>query len=212
MRQYNRRSVEILAKTSETIISIAEAKAFLRIDGNDDDALIGILINTAIQSAETYTRRAIGAIDVELTMDGFAMADDDAIVNLGAGWHQIPPWYVMGRGSEIDLPYPPINSITSITTFNRQNVAAVFPSASYILDGFRVSLNEGVTWPTELRHRAGVKVRYSAGYGEAKLPTPIKLAMMQHIVAMYECRGGCDIPAAAKVGLDPYRIRDGMTW
>ena len=212
--RYNRRSVEVISFTDQAIdiLPLADVKAFLRIDGTDDDPLLTMLINSAVESAEKYLARALRRQTLELTLDGFPFADDEALARLGPGVHQVALSYVIGDVEGIDLPYPPVASVTSITTFNTANASAVFSSAAYLLDGFRITLNRGYTWPTDLRDRAAVKVRYVAGYGQATLPSSIKLAMMQHLVAMYECRTGCDIPAAARGMMDAYRIRDGLAW
>lgn len=212
--RYNRRQVSIVSTTDAAtdIISLNDAKAFLRIDGTEDDPLLTMLIGVAVDSAEKYLRRSILTKTLELTLDGFPWADDDALARIGSGTHQVPPSWITGGYDEFDLPYPPAASITSITTYNPANVSAVFASASYLLDNSRVILNQGYTWPSDLRDRAAVKVRYVAGYGSANLPAGIKLGMMQHLVAMYECRTGCEMPLAARGLLDQYRILDGLAW
>lgn len=212
--RYNRRQVEVNAVTDlpTAIISLADAKAFLRVDGTADDALITMLIGVAVDSAEKYLRRSILTKSLILTMDGFPFSDDDALVRLGSGTHQVPPTWITGGYDEFDLPYPPVASVTSITTFNPANVGSVFSASAYIVDNARVVLNQGFTWPLDLRDRAAVKVEYVAGYGAANLPSSIKLGMMQHLVAMYECRTGCDMPDAARGLMDQYRILDGLAW
>lgn len=211
MRRYNRRVVELISASATEIVALADVKEFLRVDGTDDDDLIEMFITAALESAEKYTHRAIRELTLELTMDGFPFDDDDALVRLGPGVHDLPLSYVTGRFSEFDLPYPNAQSITSITTYNRANDAAVFDAASYLLDNSRVVLNDGYTWPNGLRDHAAVKVRYVAGYG-TDIPAQIKLAIMQHVAAMYDCRSGCDIPAAARGMLNAYRLADGLAW
>jgi Phage gp6-like head-tail connector protein len=212
--RYNRRSVAFVAQTDDAtdIIPLADAKEFLRIHGNDDDLLLIMLIGAAVDAAEKYTRRAIRRATYELTLDGFPYFDDDNLARLGAGTFDVARSYVLGTGDEFDLPYPPVNSITSITTYNRANAAAVVSPATYLLDGGRIVLNDGYTWPTDLRDRAAVKVAYAAGYGPVNVPVSIKIGMMQHLVAMYDCRTGCDMPEAARGLMNGYRILDGLTW
>lgn len=212
--RYNRRSVAVISYTDQAIdiLPLADVKAFLRITEDDDDPLLTLLIDAAVASAEKYLVRALRRQTLELTLDGFPFSDDDALVRLGAGVHQVALSHVIGDVEGIDLPYAPINSITSITTYNPANASAVFSSASYLLDGFRVTLNRGYTWPTDLRDRAAVKVRYVAGYGLSGLPAGVKLGMMQHMVAMYECRTGCEMPDAARGLMNAYRLSDGLTW
>lgn len=214
MIRYDRRTVDLVSATDAAtdILPLAEVKAYLRITESDDDALLTILIGSAVGSAEKYLRRALRTATYSLTLDGFPFVDDDALVRLGPGTHQVPPSFVTGGGAEFDIPYPPVNSITSITTYNRANVGAVFSASAYLLDNSRVVLNDGYTWPTDLRDHAGVKVAYVAGYGAANLPPEIKMGMMQHLVAMYECRTGCDMPDAARGLMNGYRILDGLTW
>lgn len=212
--KYNRRSIEVISVTDQAtdILPLDDVKAFLRIDGTDDDALLTMLIGSAVESAEKYLRRAIRRQTIELTMDGFPFSDDDALARMGSGTFQVPPSYITGGYDEFDLPYPPVASVTSITTYSPSNAASVFAASSYILDGARITLNQGRTWPTDLRERAAVKTRYVAGYGPVAVPGSIKLGMMQHIVAMYECRSGCDMPDAARGLMNAYRILDGLTW
>lgn len=211
--KYNRRNVEVISVSTPAtvILPMKECKSFLRV-GDDDDALLTMLINVAVDGAEKFLRRAIRTQTIELTMDGFPFSDDESLVRLGGGTHQVPPSYILGDATGIDLPYAPVNSITSITTYNRANVGTVFSASAYMLDGARITLNDGYTWPTDLRERAAVKIRYVAGYGPNALPPSIKIAMMQHMTAMYECRGGCELPIAARNMMQAYQIKDGLTW
>lgn len=209
--RYNRRTVEIVSVRDEDVIRMSEVKDFCRITDLDDEPMLAMFLASAIEAAEQFTSRAIRELTIDMTMDGFPVWDDDALVRLGAGTHLVPPSFVRGRADEFDLPRPPIKSITSITTYNRTNAASVMDAAAYLLDGFRVALNEGYTWPSDLRDRAAVKVRYVAGYGPL-LPAPIKTGIMQHVSAMYDCRGGCEIPDAARAAMKPYRIMDGLAW
>lgn len=213
-RKYNRRAVEFVSATDQAtdILLLPDVKAFLRVDGTDDDALLTLLIATTVDGAEKYLRRSIRRQVLDLTMDNFPFADDDALARLGPGMHQVPPSFITGSTAEFDLPYAPATAITSITTYLTDNTPAVFSSNSYILDNSRVILNQGYTWPTSLRERAAVKVRYAAGYGPVNLPGSIRLGMMQHIVAMYECRMGCEMPMASQGLMSQYRILDGLAW
>lgn len=211
MTRYNRKTVELISVADGEIVPLEDVKQFLRIDSPDDDFMLAMFITAGLEAAEKYTRRAIRQLTLDVTLDGFPFDDDDALVRLGPGVHNVARSYVTGRYNEFDLPYPPVQSVTSITTYSRANAGTVFDAASYLLDGSRIVLNEGYTWPTGLRDYAAVKVRYVAGYG-ANIPAQIKLAVMQHVAAMYECRSGCDIPAHAQGMLNAYRLADGLSW
>lgn len=210
--KYNRKTIKRVSLAAGDLIPLADVKSFLRIDDSSEDFNLVMFTNAAIDAAEKYTRRALREQTLDHTMDGFPSYDDSALERLGAGIHTVSLPYLTGSGSSYDLPLAPIKSISSITTYDRANIASVFPSEGYILDGFRVTLNEGYVWPTNLRERAAVETRYVAGYGVNDLPAAIKVAILQHIAAMYECRKGCDMPAASMGALNAYRLWDGLTW
>jgi hypothetical protein len=215
MRQkYNRRSVQLVSLTDQAtdIIPIADMQEFLRLAADEDDAMLTVFIGAAVDGAEKYLRRAIRRQVLDLQLDGFPSDDDDALARMGSGTFDMPPSYILGSGSDIDLPYGPANSVTSITTYNAGNTSAVFSSAGYVLIGDRITLNTGYTWPTSLRDRGGVSVRYAAGYGPVSVPGSVRMGIMQHVVAMYECRTGCDMPEAARGLMSQYRILDGLAW
>lgn len=48
---------------AESVITVAEAKAWLRVDGDDEDAIIEMLIKTASAVIETYIRRPVIGAD-----------------------------------------------------------------------------------------------------------------------------------------------------
>lgn len=210
-QRYNRKTVKVVSVAAGDIVTLDEIKAFCRLTGTDDDAMLAIFRAAAVEAAEQFTSRSIRELTIDLTLDGFPFCDDDALVRLGPGTHNVPPSFVMGRWDAIELPRPPVVSITSITSYNRANVAAVMDAAGYRLADFRAVLNDGYQWPTDLRDQAAVVVRYVAGYG-ANLPAPIKVGILQHISAMYDCRGGCEMPVAARGQMQPYRIMDGLAW
>lgn len=212
---WNRKSTKVITPPSGStrIISVDEMKDYLRVDTADDDTLIGELIDTATEMARDYTRRAILEETLELTMDGFSDYGIDE-TRLGRGIHNLSKSAALGYGNEFNLPFPPIVSITSITTFNTANESAVYSADNYELDetGGRVYLNQSQTWPVNLRDREAVKVRYIAGYGSSAtgIPLAIKQAIRQHTAHMYECRQSCAIPKDCKALLSPYKLLDGL--
>ena len=52
-------------------VSLADARAHLRVDGTDEDALIGGLIVAAREYAEGFTGRRFVTTDMELTLEQF---------------------------------------------------------------------------------------------------------------------------------------------
>lgn len=210
-QRYNRKTVKVISVRDEDVLTMAEVKDFCRLSDDQDMPMLNIFRAAAIEAAEQFTSLAIRELTIDLTLDGFPYCDDDALVRLGPGTHNVPPSFVTGRWDAIELPRPPVVSITSITSYNRANMATVMDAAAYRLVDFRAVLNEGYQWPSDLRDQAAVVVRYVAGYGPT-LPAPIKVGILQHISAMYDCRAGCEMPVAARGQMQPYRIMDGLAW
>lgn len=213
MARFNRKSLSIITAATAPLVTTDDMKDYLRVDTADDDALIASFVLSATETVKQYIRRALINETLELTMDGFNhLEDDEALVRLGAGTHIGHRATLTGRGNEIDLPFPPIVSITSIKTYNRANTEATFDSSKYELDetGGRVYLNESQIWPSDLRSREAVKVRYVAGYGSAStdVPAPIIDAVKSLVSEMYDCRSICGLSKALKKNLSPYKLLD----
>jgi hypothetical protein len=218
MQSYNRKTVVTITPQESSIpplglaVTLEDIKAYLVIDGNDDDAMLSAFIEAAQDAIKRYTRRGVMTEVVELRMDGFPSYDDDAMLALGPGVHTGHRASILGGGSEFDLPYAPVQSFTSITTFNRQNVGEVLSADAYRVDlyGGRVYLNEGYSWPSNLRDRDAVRARYVIGNERADIPAVFVQAIKQHVAVMYECRDACEMPAGCKALLAGYRRFDDM--
>jgi hypothetical protein len=184
----------------------------LVIDGPQDDMMLTAFIQAATDAARQYMRRSIVTETLEVMMDGFARADDSASIALGPGVHTVHYPSLISGGAEVELPFGPVASVVSVTTYDRVNAASVFDAASYYLAQNRVVLNEGNTWPTDLRRRDAVAIRYVSGDAVGNVPPAIRQAIKQHVLAMYECREGCEMPAACRAILAGYRRMDGLGW
>lgn len=212
--RYNRKTVSIITAPASSPVSLADMKAYLRVDTSSDDTLIQDFIDAAAETVKQYIRKSLITETLELTMDGFSSNTiDERLDRLGPGVHTASYPYFIGYSNEVDLPFPPIQSITSVTTFNRSNTSAVYSSDNYQLDetGGRIYLNEGQTWPDNLRDREAVKIRYVAGYGDADdIPKPIVQVIKQLVGKYYDCREMCEMPDICKQALAPYRLIDTM--
>lgn len=187
-------------------VSLVEAKAFLRVDGTTDDDLINSLIKSARIACEEHTKRAFITQTWTLTKDGFGQVDDDLpISNFTVGPR-------IAGGCHIQLSREPIQSITSIETFDTANQSADLDAAAYLLDAAsgRIVLNDGYTWPTELRAYASVLVTFVAGYGDAAtdVPQPIRDAIKLFVAAMFENRQCMELPISVKTLLGPFRLAE----
>lgn len=212
--KFNRISLAVITPPAESPVTVAEMKLILRIDGTSDDALLQLYIDAAVDWAQKYTRRAFITQTLELTLDGFSQFGDEGLAAVGPGVHDYPRSYFITDGSnEVNLPFLPIQSVTSIKTKDVDNSETTVDSSKYELDttGGRIFLDIGEIWPVNLRERAAVKIRYVAGYGAASaVPAAIKQGIRQHVQKMYECAGVCEGGDACNSLFDGYRLFDDM--
>jgi uncharacterized phiE125 gp8 family phage protein len=187
---------EVTAPTYEPV-SLAEAKAHLRVDAEDEDILISSLIVAARQRCENYTNRSF----VQRTL----RADVD--------------WFE----DEIFLPYIPVASITHIKYYNAASpsVLTTLSSAVYSLSRNRVIRKYGQVWPAVDSREGAVQITYVAGYAStsspqyppSNVPQAVKQSMLLYVGDMYENReaqilypGAMQINKTAEALLDQYRI------
>ncbi|CAN5262543.1 hypothetical protein BH10PLA2_BH10PLA2_00570 [soil metagenome] len=183
-----------------------------KIDDSSEDALVSQLIVAARMAAEEYLRRSLITQSWKLSLD---LAASSIYGCLEDGVYDLPVTAMYGGlPSTIALPRAPIQSITSIITYDLNNTPSTFDPANYHLDtaGERLNLSYGAMWPTNLRQLAACEITYVAGYGStpASVPQPIKSAMLIHIASLYEQRGQCEdemaLPPGAMHLLNRYRI------
>lgn len=215
--RYNRKTVVITTAPAELLVTVADMKDYLRVDDDCDDKLIRGFIKSATDLTKQYLQRSLITETLTLTMDGFShLESDHKLLELGAGVHVGHRSTLTGGGNELDLPFLPIQSITSIKTYDRDNVESTFAASNYNLDesGGRIYLNESTTWPVNLRHREAVKIEYISGYGDSPedVPAPILQAVQYFVHGMYDCRGVCDMPDKSKRILSPYKIEDRLAF
>jgi uncharacterized phiE125 gp8 family phage protein len=190
--------VAVITAPTEEPITTAEAKLHLRVDHAADDALIASMITAARQRVENATWRALVTQTLELTLDAWP------------------------SGNKIDLPRPPLASVTSVTYTDSDGTATVWSSSLYqvITQGTpgRIVPAYGEAWPTAtLRAANGIAVRYVAGYGAAAaVPALLKAAMLLLIGNWYENReavvvgaglAATPLPMAVESILSDYMVR-----
>lgn len=206
---YNRHTVSIITPPASFGVTAVDMAAFLSLGVGQDADLLEAFIEASYDAIRQYMRRSIITETLELRMDGFPGYDGDRELRLGAGVHTVSiPWLTNHGGTMIDMPFGPVASVTSITTYSKDNAAVVFDVDQYRHDASRVYLNESGSWPVNLRRQDAVAIRYVSG--DATPPAAIIQAIKQHVAAMYECREGCEMPAACKAILGPYRRLDPM--
>ena len=146
-----------LVAPTEEPITLAEAKAHLRVEHNADDVLITALIVAARQAAESHTGRALVSQQWRLTLED---------------WQD-----------SIELPNPPLISVEAITYLDSLAVRQTLASSVYqvITDTLvgSVQLAYDGAWPAIRAIPGSIRVDYTAGYGIASaVPQAIKVWML----------------------------------
>src|SRR6056297_3113503 len=211
----NRKRIEVTASTDTDIVSLAEAKRHIRgVPGTDDDPIINDFIHSASEYVKEYLRVGLKTETYTLTMDTFGEESEFRKWQaLGGGVHTGSIVDLRGGWGYVDLPFAPVQSVTTVTTFNRDDTSSVFPAAKYGLDerSGRLYLNEGEVWPTDLRDYEAVSIVYVAGYGAASVPEAIKAAIRELVRLSYD---GCamQMSEGTKAMLSPYKRLDALEW
>jgi uncharacterized phiE125 gp8 family phage protein len=149
--------------------SLQEAKDWLYITHDQQNAVIRDLIRAARTKVEQDTSRKLLTQTVKLSLDDFPCGP-------------------------ISLLMAPVQSVTSIVSYNSLDVPATFAAASYRLDAAseppRVLLTTSASWPSDLRLQTAVEVTFVAGWTDpALVPDDLKFAIRILLVALWERRG-----------------------
>ena len=211
-------------------LSLIEAKAHLRLDIPDDDALILGLISAARYAAENLCRRVMVTQSWELTLDGFPRRLFNGAFVTYAVYEQVVPnlqqlqtgYAVRFRAGKIELPFAKLQSVDYIKYKDPvTGVLTTLDPALYIVDlngenqpGI-VAPAYGTYWPDAMSVLNSVLIGFTSGYGNAgAVPEGIKAWMKIWIATLYENRESVAILARGKVEplayvdrlLDPYTV------
>ncbi|HND40602.1 MAG TPA: head-tail connector protein, partial [Accumulibacter sp.] len=115
---------QTVAPASEPI-SLSEAKAHLRVDISDDDALITALITAARQFAETECTRALITQQWQLVLDAFP---GPSLLGVPYG----VPYSIPGHAILLDRP--PVQSVESIQYQDMAGDWQTMPSTDYVAE------------------------------------------------------------------------------
>lgn len=166
-------------------VSLAEAKAQLRITESDDDTLITSLIEAARVAVEQRTRRALITQTLQLTLPDFA--------------------------DVIKLPRPPAASIDTFEYRDTNEATQTVSASIYRLETAstpgRIERLANQTWPTTDTHPAAVTITYTAGYGatSADVPEALRRAVLLLVEEFYDGHDDNRSRGIAAL-LAPYRV------
>jgi len=186
---------KLVLKTApaSTPITLAEAKAFLRVDSDydDDDTYITSLISVATQVVEQYTRRRLITQTYIIYYDEF------------------PPY--------IDLQIGEVASVVEIRYYDENNDLQRLPTNQYDVDtrvrpGRIYQSNTG-DFPNTYERPNAIEVEFIVGGSASDIPAPIVQAIYIIVGRYYENRQDVvmgtqvnELPLMVEYLLTPYRF------
>lgn len=187
-------ALKLMAAPAVEPVTLEEAKAQLRIDGDEEDALLATLITVA-------------RLHIERSLDR-------CLITQSWAWY-LDAW---PRALHIALPMAPVQAVTAITTFAVDDAESAFDADDYFVDAdgepARVVLRGALAWPTPGRRANGIKVAFTAGYGDTggDVPAPLRQALLMLVAHWQERRepvaldaAPLEVPATVAALLAPYR-------
>ncbi len=172
----------------DDILSIADAKTFMRILSEDEDTLIQSMIKGAIDEVNNRTNLNLATATFEL--------------------------YLSSLQNEIKLPKNPIQSVEKVEYMDADGNYVLLGSANYYLwklNGQDILVFD--YFPATIDHKKAVKITFKSGFVADNFPGDIKSWLKVRVSTLYEYREefivGTIVGRTEHVDsvLDRYRIR-----
>lgn len=166
------RSTVLVTEPDSEPVTRDEIKTQLRIDHSDEDTFIDGLITAARKYVEEATFRALVTQTWKLNLEAWP------------------------TGDEIEIPKPPLQSVSSVVYLDEAGASTTWASSNYIVDADsprgRVVLANNKSWPTETLYAVNpIQITFVAGYGlAAAVPAQLKHCIKLLIGHWYEHREG----------------------
>lgn len=169
-------------------VTLADMKAWCRVERADEDGLIGALTKAARETIEGETR-------LMLVRRGFRLIVDPVP---GDGW--------------IELERHPVDAVTSVVAYDAAGVPTEFGPGEAVIE--RALGVEAVRVSRRVAEAAinGLEIEFSAGFAAGEVPEALKLALRRIVATAYELRAVVAIgqqpglvPAAARALIAPFR-------
>lgn len=174
---------ELLPPTGEPI-TLALAKAHLRLETVDEDTLIEDLIRAAREHLEQTTGLALMARSFRLYRDGWP---EDGLIQIAKG---------------------PVQTVDAVTVYDAAGLPLELALAGAVLDGrSRPARLLLPLRPEPGQALNGIEIDFTAGFGEtaADVPDTLKRALLLHVAHLCEFRGAVPTdmqPASVPAGYD----------
>jgi uncharacterized phiE125 gp8 family phage protein len=175
-------------------VTLAEAKAHLRVDSPYEDSLIASLILAARLHVECALNLALITQSWSLYLDCWP------------------------KTGQVPIPLGPVSAVSAVRVYNGADQAAIVAPNLYCADMVsrpaRLACRTGCAWPIPGREVNGIEIAFEAGFGATgvAVPAPLKQAILLLAAHWYEVRepvlldaGKLEAPLTVAALLAPYR-------
>lgn len=176
-------------------VGIEEVKNHLKVTGTNQDALISLYLDSAIDYAEKFTRRDF----ITRTYKTFR----DSFPGISEGYYQfggnasLGSLAFAGGNLGFEIRRSKFQSVELVQYFKLGVLTTVDAAIYYntIEDDYSEILTiDGGTWPEDADRRLqAIQITFKSGFGDAEtdMPSWIAEGVIQHVADMYANRGDC---------------------
>jgi uncharacterized phiE125 gp8 family phage protein len=159
--------VPVAPVEGDAVVELAQVKAFLRVDGGDEDSMIDGLRAAAIDWVERYTARGLTRRE----------------------WR----WSLSGFSPVLRLPIGPVAddaAVTGIAYRDASGAEAAVTDGGWIVSAGAMIAAPGTVWPSSWAADGSVTVTFEAGHGDVSVEAPgLVTAVLMLIRHWYDNRG-----------------------
>ncbi len=197
-------STRVVTAPNSYAVTIADVQAHLRLALPEESGYVTGLIQQAQRWCEEYTGRRFTTVTLESVF--MLPAVPSGPVSGPISSPQTGLNYGLIFGIPVELPYAPIQSVTTVWLETTPTVWA--QTTGYVVDTYAVPGTVIFTDNLFISGTGRVRVQYVAGHGSADpLPDGLKHAVLRMTANLYTARGGGTVDLAGVQSLlDPYRI------
>lgn len=175
--------IQLVTNPKDEPLTLAEAKAHLRVDFDAEDTLILSLIHAARETVEGKLRRSVFSQTWRMTLDQFPYPVETLTVSPSERDEYLFPSIYYSRFA-IRLPRTKVTAVSSITLQDVDNSTVTLDPATYVVDTnsepARIVPINGGGWPYVASYLPGsIAITFTAGEWDSKtVPVSIKQAML----------------------------------
>jgi len=225
-------SVVVVTPPAATPISLDQAKHHLRVDHDDDNEQITMIIAAATATFDgpaATLGRSLMKQTLAMKLDAFpcAISNFDVWDRQRLQASRLPVYFEGWRSylrlQQIPLPLPPVIGNVTVKYLDGSGVEQTLNPVSYRTLGVgstcsRLALASGQSWPATEFIEESVTIQWDAGYGAAaeNVPAPLRHAILLMIGHFYENRQSVyvdpsrvqavELPQGVEALIAPYRV------